>query len=133
WITLALLTAAMLGLSVWLTGPAPPRRIVFATGQEGGGYDALGKQYQARLRKLGLEVELVNTNGSVDNLQRLVNGEADVAFVQAGTYRLVEDPNHSLRGLAAVYLEPLWVFYRGGSPVHALSDLKGRPLPPAVA
>src|SRR5258708_5125923 len=86
WIALALLTAAMLGLSVWLTGPAPPRQIVFATGQEGGGYDTFGKQYQVRLGRMGLEVELVNTNGSVDNLQRLLGGEADVAFVQAGTY-----------------------------------------------
>jgi TRAP-type uncharacterized transport system substrate-binding protein len=133
WIALVLLTVAMFGLSLWLAGPSPPRKIVFATGQEGGGYDTFGHQYQTRLGKMGLTVELVNTNGSIDNLQRLVNGEADVAFVQAGTYRLVDDPRHVLRGLVAVYLEPLWVFYRGSSSVHALSDLKGRPLPPAVA
>jgi TRAP-type uncharacterized transport system substrate-binding protein len=132
WIALVLLTVAMFGLSMWLAGPSPPRKIVFATGQEGGGYDTFGKQYQTGLGKLGLAVELVNTNGSIDNLQRLVNGEVDVAFVQAGTYRLVDDPGHRLRGLVAVYLEPLWVFYRGSSPVQTLSDLKGRPLPPAV-
>ena len=132
-IALVLLTLATLGVSVWLAGPSPPRKIVLATGQEGGGYDTFGNQYRSRLRKMGLEVELVNTNGSIDNLQRLVDGEADVAFVQAGTYPLVEDPGHRLRGLAAVYLEPLWVFYRGSSPAHALSDLKGWPLPPAVA
>jgi uncharacterized protein len=133
WIALGLLTAAMLGLSVWLAGPAPPRQIVFATGQEGGGYDTFGKQYQVSLGRMGLGVELANTNGSVDNLQRLVDGEADIAFVQAGTYRLIDDPQHSLRGLVAVYLEPLWVFYRGSGPVRTLSDLKGRPIPPPVA
>jgi TRAP-type uncharacterized transport system substrate-binding protein len=133
WIALGLLTAALLGLSIWLTGPAPPRHIVFATGQEGGGYDTFGKQYQVSLGKMGLGVELVNTNGSVDNLQRLVDGEADLAFVQAGTYRLVDDPQRSLRGLVAVYLEPLWVFYRGSGRVRTLSDLKGRPIRPPVA
>jgi TRAP-type uncharacterized transport system substrate-binding protein len=133
WIALVLLTVVMFGVSVWLAGPSPPHKIVFATGQEGGGYDTYGQQYQTRLRKLGLKVELVNTNGSIDNLHRLVDGEVDVAFVQAGTYRLVDDPQEKLRGLVAVYLEPLWVFYRGSSPVHALSDLKGRPIPPAVA
>src|SRR5207248_2607061 len=60
-IALGVLTAAMLGLSVWLTGPSPPRKIVLATGQEGGGYDAFGQQYRAGLGKMGLEVELVNT------------------------------------------------------------------------
>jgi TRAP-type uncharacterized transport system substrate-binding protein len=133
WMGLVLLTLAMFGLSVWLTGPSPPRKIAFATGQEGGGYDTFGHQYRDRLGKMGLAVELVNTNGSIDNLQRLVNGEVDVAFVQAGTYPLVDDPTHSLRGLVAVYLEPLWVFYRGSNPAHALSDFKGQPLPPAVA
>jgi uncharacterized protein len=133
WIVLILLTAATLGLSFWLMGPAPPRQIVLATGQEGGGYDTFGKQYQTRLGRMGLGVELVNTNGSVENLQLLLNGEADVAFVQAGTYPLVQDPKQKLRGLVAIYLEPLWVFYRGPGPVRALSDLKGWPIPPPVA
>src|SRR5262245_44710673 len=133
WIALALLTAMMLGLSVWLMGPAPPHRIVFATGQEGGGYDTFGKQYQTRLGRMGLGVKLLNTNGSVDNLQRLMDGKADVAFVQAGTYPLIDDPQQRLRGLVAVYLEPLWVFYRGSGPVHTLADLRGRPLAPPVA
>src|SRR5262245_14237212 len=91
WIALGLLTVVMLGVSMWLTGPSPPRQIIVATGQEGGGYDTSGKRYQANLGKMGLGVKLVNTNGSIDNLQSLLAGEADVAFVQAGTYRLVED------------------------------------------
>src|SRR5262245_58917941 len=133
WAALAVLTVATLGLSVWLAGPSPPRKIVLATGQEGGGYDRFGQQYQARLAKMGLEVELLNTNGSVDNLQRLLDGEADVAFVQAGTYRLVDDSGQRLRGLVAVYLEHLWVYSRGPRSVRTLSDLKGLPPPAAAA
>src|SRR5262245_57518207 len=134
WIALGVLTVAMLGLSMFLTGPSPPRKITMATGLAGGGYDAFGQQYQTSLGKMGLKVELVNTNGSIDNLQRLADGEVDVAFVQAGTYPLVSDPEHKLRGLVAIYLEPLWVFYRRSAPARTLSDLKGGPLgPPAAA
>jgi TRAP transporter TAXI family solute receptor len=112
WIALAVLTAASVGVSMLLMGPSPPRRIKMATGQEGGAYDAFGKEYQQRLGKRGLTVDLVNSKGSIDNLERLIRGEVDIAFVQGGTYQLVDDPDHKLRGMVALYLEPLWVFYR---------------------
>jgi TRAP-type uncharacterized transport system substrate-binding protein len=77
---------------------------------------------------MGLQVKVVETNGSIDNLQRLLRREADVAFVQGGTYPLVKDQDSQgvLRGLAAVYLEPLWVFYRGKQPVEDLSAFRGK-------
>ena len=61
WVAVIALTLVMLGVSIWLMGPSPPRMIRLATGQEGGGYDTFGKEYQARLEKMGLEVELVHT------------------------------------------------------------------------
>ena len=109
-----------------LTGPSPPKKIRLATGAEGGGYDSAGKEFQARLGKLGLEVELVNTNGAIDNMDRLLRHEVDVAFAQGGTYPFVEDPQHQLRGLAALYSEPLWIFYQKAKPASIVSDLKGR-------
>ena len=88
-------------------------------------YDTFGAQYVTRLARIGLHTVVVPTSGSVDNLQRLLRGEADVAFVQGGTYPLVTDPASRIRGIAAVYLEPLWVFHRGG-PVRSISELAGR-------
>jgi TRAP transporter TAXI family solute receptor len=129
WVTLAVLTAASVGLSMLMMGPNPPRRIKMATGQAGGAYDSFGKEYQQRLGKRGLGVELVNTNGSIDNLQRLVKGEVDIAFVQGGTYQLIDDPDHRLRGMVALYLEPLWVFYRtpkDGADVRRVGDFEKR-------
>jgi TRAP-type uncharacterized transport system substrate-binding protein len=126
WVAVIALTLVMLGVSIWLMGPSPPRMIRLATGQEGGGYDTFGKEYQARLEKMGLEVELVHTQGSIENLELLARGDVDVAFVQAGTFPLLQDPNKKLlRGLVAVYLEPLWVFYRGTRPIGTLSELLG--------
>jgi TRAP transporter TAXI family solute receptor len=126
WTALILLTVGMLVLSIWLNGPSPPQKIIWATGTPNGAYAAFGKKYQKQLHRMGLEVELVNTNGSIDNLQRVASGEVDVAFAQGGTYQLVEDPDRVVRGLVAIYLEPLWVFYRGSEPVRSISDFKGR-------
>jgi TRAP-type uncharacterized transport system substrate-binding protein len=126
WLALIGLTLATLVLGMWLTGPSPPHTIRFATGQEGGGYDTFGKEYQQRLDKMGLRVELVNTKGSIDNLERIARGEVDVGFAQGGTYQLVKDEDKKrLRGLVAIYLEPLWVFYRGDRPIGTFAELKG--------
>ena len=126
WAAALAIAAVVLGLSFWLAGPAPPKRILLATGQANGSYDHFGNRYQCKLRRMGLRVDLVQTNGSVDNLQRLLRGEVDVAFIQGGAEHFVDDPHHLLRGLAAIYIEPLWVFCRGNRPAGSLSDFQGR-------
>jgi TRAP transporter TAXI family solute receptor len=113
-------------LAVTLLQRTPPRRIVLATGQSGGVFDTFGGEYQKRLGHLGLQVEIVQTNGSVDNLHRLLQQKVDLAFVQGGTYPLVDDEEQNLRGLAAVYYEPLWIFYRSEKPLAHLGDFKGK-------
>jgi TRAP transporter TAXI family solute receptor len=133
WAIIVLLFVAALLVSMMFMSPAPPKKIRLATGGQGGGYDTFGMEYKERLEPLGLKVDVVNssgavdglkTNGSVDNLKLLVEGKVDVAFVQGGTSQLVADPNHKLRGLAAIYLEPLWVFYRSEKPVNSLGEVK---------
>ncbi len=122
---IAVLIAATVALGFLMTGPSPPRRITLATGQPGGMYDTFGGQYAARLARIGLNTLTVSTSGSVDNLERVLRGAADVGFVQGGTASLVPDPASRLRGIAAVYLEPLWVFHRSGSGLRSISELAG--------
>lgn len=126
WAVAVLLTVAVVGLSLRLMHPFPPSRIVLATGQPGGAYDGFGREYQSRLAREGLRVELRRTAGAVENLERLLRGEVDVAFVQGGTYPLVQDPDGRLRGMAALYHEPLWIFYRGKPVSDDLGALAGR-------
>jgi uncharacterized protein len=126
WAVAAALTAVVVGLSLRFADPFPPTRIVLATGQPGGAYDGFGREYQSRLAREGLRVELRRTAGSVENLERLLRGEVDVAFVQGGTYPLLKDPGGRLRGMAALYREPLWVFYRGKPASDGLRSLAGR-------
>jgi uncharacterized protein len=110
WTVGILLTVALVVVSAYLWGGSPPSKIVLATGQAGGVYDSFGREYQKRLGAQGLKVELVNTAGSVDNFRRIIEGKVDIAFAQSGTYQTVNDPQHKVSGLAAIYYEPLWIF-----------------------
>src|SRR5215469_4876292 len=49
----------------------PPRSIVMATGLEAGTYYELGEQYRTALGNAGVEVRLMPTAGSVENLALL--------------------------------------------------------------
>lgn len=126
WIVAVVLTAAVIGVSLLTMDPFPPRRIVIATAQPDGNYDAVGREYQRRLAREGLSVDLRRTAGSVENLDLLRRGAVDVAFVQGGIYQPAEDPEHRLRGMAAIYREPLWIFYRGRPVTDGLASLAGR-------
>lgn len=115
WLLAVVLFALTLLFSTWWFGPAPPRQITLATGQEEGTYAALGSEYQKRLDALGLKVRLHPTQGSLENLHLLLSGKVDAAFVQAGMYEYVkeQDKAGTLRVIQALQWEPVWVFYRG--------------------
>src|SRR3546814_11344201 len=58
--------------------PAPPDRVVMATGHKDGAYFAYGQAYAERFRKEGFELALSQTGGSVDNLRLLTDEAAEV-------------------------------------------------------
>jgi TRAP transporter TAXI family solute receptor len=124
WLVLGL-TALVLVAAYLLVGPSPPPRIVMAAGQDDGVYTSLAQTYRARLSRVGLDVRVVVTNGSLDNLERLLRNEVDVALVQSGTAALIPGADERLRGLAALYLEPLWIFHRDAG-LTSLAPLQGR-------
>ena len=103
-------------------------RLVIATGNPTGAYHAFALQYQKLLAEEGIELEIVRTAGSIENLRRLRSGAGDVqlAFVQGGTAspEMAED----LQSLASLYVEPLWVFYRGDKPIDQLTQMRGKRL-----
>ncbi len=145
WLIVVGALALVLG-AFWVTGhfiqPAPPKHIVMATGPEGGAYEGFAKQYQRALAAEGIELELRATNGALDNLRLLKDDHAGVALaiVQGGVAQAdaaaqrssseaqdddAPDPNDDLMSLAALYYEPLWVFYRHKSTFDRLQPLRG--------
>ncbi|MDH3319330.1 MAG: ABC transporter substrate-binding protein [Betaproteobacteria bacterium] len=121
----------VVGLAFWVASrfvrPAPPDDFVIATGSESGAYHLYGKRYQELLAKDKIRVELAPSSGSVENLQRLTaESGAAVAFVQGGVGNPAEQ--HGLVTLAALYYEPLWIFYRGNQELSLLNQLAGKRL-----
>ena len=123
---LGLLVAAYL-----LLDPAPPRRVVLATGPEQSAYAAFGKRYQVELQRYGIQVELRPTLGSRDNLRLLRDDKqhVDLAFVQGGSSeatRLVDEDKSGvpLASLGSLFYEPVWIFYRGK--MANIADLRGK-------
>ena len=108
----AFIVAGLLVLAYWWLDPQPPRQVTLATGPAGSAYAEFGKRYAAALKPNGIEVILKPTDGSLDNLELLRKGEADVAFVRGGSADPVADEEAGLTSLGALFYEPMWVFYR---------------------
>lgn len=104
--------------------PAPPKRIVLATGAAGGAYQAYGKQLAVYLAREGIATELLETAGSAENLALLNNAGADIAFVQGGLADSASTEN--VMAIGSLYLEPLWMFLRADVAIEEMADLAGR-------
>lgn len=123
------LVIIVVGFIVAMAGvePPPPSTIRLAGGSPGGAYHDFSEQYRKVLAQQGFELELVDTAGSVENLELLRQGKVDVAFVQGGTADQPADAQ-SLQALASVFFEPVWVFQRREGAVEQLRQLAGRRL-----
>ncbi len=129
----ALLTIALLALTYWWLDPNPPKRVILATGPAQSAYEEFGKRYKESLARYGIEVELLATEGSSDNLEKLRNGQADLGFVQGGTADIGYDEEDTLTSLGSLFVEPLWLFYREEAArklrkdptVRSLAELQG--------
>ena len=110
--------------------PAPPRTIVITTGGESGAYYQFARRYAAILARSGITLEVRASAGSLENLARLHNDEAQVGFVQGGVVEPKEDPDEAddsgLFSLGSLFYEPVWVFYRGDKRLDRLTELRGK-------
>jgi TRAP-type uncharacterized transport system substrate-binding protein len=105
---------------------ASPDQLIMTTGFERGAYAILGERYQQILAREKVQLKLLPSSGSVENLKRLKDKTllVDAGFVQEGTSSLSESEN--LVSLGAIGYAPLWVFYRSPETLNYLSELKGK-------
>jgi len=121
-----LLAAIALFITYQFVDPAPPERIAIATGGPNGAYYAYAQRYRDILARDGVTLDILQTNGSLENLELLRSPEAgvDVAFVQGGTGGDTDD--NTLQSLASLYFEPLWIFLHENVPFTLAGDLVGK-------
>jgi len=111
-------------LAYQFVDPAPPDRIRIATGEKSGAYYLFAKRYREALAREGIDLQIVTTAGSLDNIRLLQQGSVDIAFVQGGLAG--DDNGDGLESLGSFYYEPLWLFHRiDPAPVY-LTGLRGR-------
>lgn len=124
---LAVLGVGLVVLAFQWLKPTPPHQVTLATGPAQSAYEAFGKRYQEALAANGIEVRLLPSDGSSANLQLLRSGQADLAFVQGGTGELRPGDGDELVSLGSLFVEPVWLFYRGDSArrAHGTARLDG--------
>jgi TRAP-type uncharacterized transport system substrate-binding protein len=108
----ALAVLAFLAVAVWMLDLAPRTHLTFAAGRPGSAYHELAERYRAILARDGIDLEILDSAGSVENLELLTRpeGPADAGFLQGG---MNPPADSELEALAAVFLEPLWIFHSG--------------------
>ncbi len=122
----ALISTAAVLLALHFVRPAPPSSLTLSAGPPGSSFQSAAQQYQKILARNGIQLKIVNSEGSLDNLNRLTdeNSGVDVAFVQSG---ITGDGDASdLVSLGSMFYQPVIIFYRSHEPIERLSELHGR-------
>ncbi|MFK0199621.1 TAXI family TRAP transporter solute-binding subunit [Streptomyces lavendulae] len=122
---------------------APARPLRFATGPEGGPYNAFGQALARAVAEPGdhgPRILPVTTAASVDNLRQLDEGTVDLALAMAD---VAEDavlgreplprPVTGLTALARVYVNYTHLLVPADGPVHEAGALAGRPVAAGAA
>lgn len=111
----------------------PPSDLTIASGSRGGVYYEYGRGIEAVIgaRLPRLRARTIRTSGSVDNLRRLRDGTADIAFTRADSVLQERDSARSparvrVVALAKLYDSYVQVVVLASSPIRQLSDLGHR-------
>ncbi|CAM5283921.1 Secreted protein OS=Streptomyces glaucescens OX=1907 GN=SGLAU_24910 PE=4 SV=1 [Streptomyces glaucescens] len=124
-----------LGLLLWWLLPLeeepPGGTITFSTGTRAGVYYEYGDRLRKELAKdmPDLEVELLTSAGSQENVARVATGKADFTIAAADaveTYKLGGEGADRLRGVARLYDDYVQLVVAPNSEVRSVADLRGK-------
>ncbi|MFI6490751.1 TAXI family TRAP transporter solute-binding subunit [Streptomyces sp. NPDC050564] len=126
---------AVFGLLLWWLLPgeeSPSGTITFSTGTPTGVYQKYGTLLQGAIAKdmPRVDVRLLNSDGSQENVRRVATGKADFTIAAADaveTYILENKPGAGrLRGCARLYDDYVHLVVPRSSSVKSVADLRGR-------
>ena len=112
----------------WFVYSAPSNTITITSGPEGSVFQRNAGRYSKILARNGVKLKILPSEGSLENLKRLLNPSfrVDIGFVQGGVANGMNIDK--LVSLGSISYQPLLVFYRGARPVDLLSQLDGKRL-----
>lgn len=121
---LATAAAILLFSIAYFFHSAPPTTITISSGPEGSVFQKNALKYAKILEGNGVKLNVLTSNGSLENLQRLndPSSHVDIGIVQAG---IDGGSTDELISLGSISYQPLLIFYRG-EPMDLLSALTGK-------
>ena len=124
-VTVILIAVAVISAAILIfMNSATPNSITLASGPGGSSFQTYAEKYKKILARQGVTLNIVATEGSMDNLKKLSDpkSKVDVGFVLGGE---VKDGNiDNLFSLGSINFQPLMIFYRGANK-NLLSEFKG--------
>ncbi len=127
--------AALAVLGVLVSGAAAEVFLNIGTGSTGGTYypvgAAMAKIWNEKIE--GMKANAQSTGGTVNNLQLMVDNEAEVGFMDGAYYAAFKGlgkfegkPMENLRALVPLYPEPVQLMVAKGSGIKTLAEFKGK-------
>jgi hypothetical protein len=134
WSAAAAVLVVLCGLAACGGDDRPPvERVVIAAGGPGGVYEAVGTALAKAARdRWSTDARVLLTAGSVENLQLVADGRADIGFTTVDAAALAingEAPFRNaltLAALASLYDDYLQIVVRADSNIEKLADLRGK-------
>ena len=123
----AIVVAALYG-AYRLVDPLPPRHLAIAAGAAGSGYDNFARQYARILARHGVELEIRNFAGAVENLDRLRDPASGVQAALA-TFGVTQPADADIfYSLGGIFDAAIFIFYRNAEPVTLFAQFRGKRL-----
>ncbi len=121
-VTILLLTWTVLDYYL----PTPPKEILASVGIKNGSNESFAKQYQTILARSGVTLEIHNSAGTGENIERLSDPKLkyQLGFATDGIADGSQAKN--LLSLGEVTYLPYWIFYRSTKEWVDLDALKGK-------
>jgi TRAP-type uncharacterized transport system substrate-binding protein len=124
----ALILVSGLCGTYFLVDPLPPRRFVIATGAPGSTYENFAKQYQRILAHYGINLEIRNSAGALDNLRLLRDGSSGVQAALTTLSVTKNDDPDILYSLGGTFDTPIFIFYKSADPLTVFAQFRGKRL-----
>lgn len=113
-VILACVAVTLVALAVIMYRLYPPREMTIAAGPAGGAYHETARSYAAILARNGLRLNILETEGSVENAGLISRGDVDAAFLQGG----IPVDRDRVEAIGSIFYEPIIFIIRAGADIN---------------
>lgn len=125
-LVLAMVGAVFMAGAYYIVKSAPPSQVTMSSGPEDSSFHRTALRYQKALAESGVKLNILPSEGSLENLLRVIDADqkVDLALVATGVAEDVAGLEH-VNSLGAISKQPIYLFYRG-APIERLVEMKGK-------